>query len=112
MRSTGSFDQLRRNAYPLPCFPYRSFEHVPHVEVLPDLLHVDRAALVGEARIARDDKEPADARERRNDLLDHAVGEIFLFRVAAHVGEWQHCDRRLVGQWQWGWCGYWLRDRR
>ena len=101
MRSTGSFDQLRRNAYPLPCFPYRSFEHVPHVEVLPDLLHVDRAALVGEARIARDDKEPADARERRNDLPDHAVGKILLLRIASDIGERQYRNRRLVGQDRW-----------
>ena len=37
-------------------------------------------------------------RERGDDLLDHAVGEIFLLRVAAHVLERQHRDRRLVGE--------------
>jgi hypothetical protein len=37
-------------------------------------------ALVGEGRIAGDDEEPADAGERGDDLLDHAVGEIFLLR--------------------------------
>jgi hypothetical protein len=37
-------------------------------------------------------------RECRDDLLDHAVGEIFLLRVAAHIGEGQHRDRRLVGE--------------
>ena len=41
-------------------------------------------------------------RERGDDLLDHAVGEIFLLRVAAHVLERQHRDRRLVGQRQGG----------
>ena len=38
------------------------------------------------------------ARQRGDDVLDHAVGEIFLLRVAAHIGERQHRDRRLVGQ--------------
>ena len=37
-------------------------------------------------------------RERGDDLLDHAVSEIFLLRIAAHIGEGQHRDRRFVGQ--------------
>ena len=97
MRSAGSFDQLRRNANPLPRFAHRSFEHVSHVEVLSDLLCVDRTALVGESRISGDYKKPADARECRNDLFDHAVGEIFLLRIAADIGERQYRDRWLVG---------------
>jgi hypothetical protein len=36
------------------------------------------------------------------DVLDHAVGEIFLLRIAAHIGEGQHGNRRLVGQRQCG----------
>ena len=39
-----------------------------------------------------------------DDVLDHAVGEILLLGIAAHVLERQHGDRRLVGQWQ-CWCG-------
>jgi hypothetical protein len=34
-------------------------------------------------------------------LLHHAVGEILLLWVAAHVLERQHRDRRLVGQREW-----------
>src|SRR4051794_9110082 len=37
-------------------------------------------------------------RKRGDDLFDHPVGEIFLFRVAAHVLERQYRYRRLVGQ--------------
>jgi hypothetical protein len=48
--------------------------------------------------IAGDDEEPPDAGERSNDLLDHAVGEIFLIGVAAHIGERHYRDRRLVGK--------------
>jgi hypothetical protein len=63
-----------------------------------DLLHVDGLALVDEARIAGDDEKPADAGERGDDLPDHAVREVFLLRIATHIGEGQHRDRRPVGQ--------------
>ena len=102
MRAGEGVDQLRGDAHPAAALPDRAFEHIPHAELAPDLLHIDRSTLVGEARIAGDDEEPADARERGDDLLDHAVGEIFLLRVAAHVLERQHRDRRLVGQRQGG----------
>jgi hypothetical protein len=40
------------------------------------LLHIDRLALLRKAGIAGDDEEPGDARERGDDFVDHAVGEI------------------------------------
>ena len=105
MRAGRRVDQLRGDAHPTAGLAHRAFEHIAHAELAPDLLHIDRLALVGEARIAGDDEEPADARERGDDLLDHAVDEIFLLRVAAHIGEGQHRDRRLVGERQrrWSW---------
>jgi hypothetical protein len=33
-----------------------------------------------------------------DDLLHHAVHEILLLGITAHIREWQHCYRRLVGQ--------------
>jgi hypothetical protein len=33
-----------------------------------------------------------------DDLLDHAVDEVVLFRVAAQIGEGEHRNRRLVGE--------------
>src|SRR5262249_23716855 len=41
-------------------------------------------------------EEPPDAGECGDDLLDHAVREIFLLGVAAHVLKRQDRDRRLV----------------
>jgi len=78
-------------------FPHRAFQNVADAEFAADALHIYRLALIGKARIAGDDEQPADAAERGDDLLDHAVGEIFLLRVARHVLERQHRDRRLVG---------------
>ena len=44
---------------------HAAFQHVAHAELAPDLLHVDGAALVGEARIAGDHEQPAQARQAR-----------------------------------------------
>src|SRR6516162_3061429 len=98
MRAGESIDQLPSDPHPTAGFAHRALEDVADAELPPDLLHVDRLALVGETRIAGDHEQPADARERSDDLLDHAICEIFLLRVAAHVGERQNGDRRLVRQ--------------
>ena len=42
--------------------------------------------------------EGADARQRRGDSLDHAVGEKFLLRITRHVVERQHRNRGFVRQ--------------
>jgi hypothetical protein len=97
MRSGASVDQLSGDAHPTSALAHRAFEHITDAKLPPDLLHINGLAFVGKTGIPRDDKKPTDARERGDDLLDHTVGEIFLFRVAAHIGEWQHRDRRLVG---------------
>jgi hypothetical protein len=52
----------------------------------------------------RDDKQPLDARQAGDDVLDHAVDKIILLGIAAHIGEWQDGDRRTVGQCQWRCC--------
>ena len=78
--------------------PHAALEHVAHAELAPDLLHVHRAPLVGEARVAGDHEQPAHPRQRADDLLDDAVGEVLLRRVPAQVLERQHRDRRPVRQ--------------
>src|SRR5262249_36732156 len=100
MRAGSRVDQLPGDADPVATLAHRAFEAIPDAELMPDLLHGDRLPLVGEGRIAGDDEQRADARERGDDFFDHAVDEIFLLRIAAHIGEWQHRDRGLVGQYQ------------
>ena len=98
MRGGFGFDQLCGDADPVAALAHRAFEDIADTELAPDLAHADRLPLVGKAGVAGDHKQPADAAECGNDLLDHAVGKIFLLRVAAHVLKRQHRDRRLVGQ--------------
>ena len=98
MRPGGGIDQLSGDAHPVRGLAHAAFQHVAHAQLAADLLYVHRAALVGEARIARDHEQPANARQRGDDVLHHAVGEVLLFGVAAQVLEGQDGDRRLVGK--------------
>jgi hypothetical protein len=100
MRPVRSVDQLRGDAHATACLAHAAFEHIAHAEFAPNLLHIDGAAFVGEARVAGDDEEPSYSGERSDDLLDHAVGKIFLLGVAAHVLEWQDRNRWLVRQYE------------
>src|SRR6266849_5721725 len=97
MRASCRVDQLAGDAHTLAGFAHRAFQDIADAKFAPDLLHIDTLALVREARIAGDYEEPADAAERGDDLLDHAVDEIFLIDIAAHIGKGQHCNGWLVG---------------
>ena len=94
--------ELRRNPHPVAVAAHAALDHVADAEFLGDLLHVNGLAFVGERRVPRDHVEPAQLRQRGGDVLAHAVGEIFLFGVAAHVDEREHGDGGPVGQRQ-GW---------
>ena len=89
-------DQLRRDPHPATAFANRPFEHVSHAQLVANLLNVEILPLVGEAGIASDDTQPLNADECGDDLLDHTVGEISLFGVAAQIGKWQYRDRWLI----------------
>src|SRR5262249_46745234 len=91
-------DELSSDPHTVRCFAYTAFKHVPRPQLTPDLLHINRAALVGEARIASDHEQRPEARKRRDDLLDYPVCKILLFGVTTHVLERQYRNRRLVGQ--------------
>ena len=80
--------------------PHAAFEHIPHAEFPPDLLHVDRLALVGESGIAGDDEAVEQMRQIGRQIIGDAVGEIVLLLVAAQVLERQHDDREPRRSWQ------------
>src|SRR6266849_9933469 len=81
---------------------YTALQDVRHSQLAAYVLHLRRLALVGEGRRARDDKEVREPGESSNKVVGHAIAEIFLVAVAAHVGEGQHGNRGLVGQWESG----------
>jgi hypothetical protein len=79
-----------------PCARFPRARTAPQLPA--DLLHVDHPAFVGEGGIACDHEQPAHPRECRDDFFDHAISEVLLLRIAAHVLEWQHGNRWFVGQ--------------
>ena len=91
-------DELNGDADAIGDLAHASFENVVHIEFTRDLLHLYRLPLVDEGRIARDDEQIAEARQLGDDVLGKAVGEEFLLRIAAHIGEWENGDRRLPGR--------------
>jgi hypothetical protein len=98
MCPSGGIDKLSCDADSICRFANATFQHVAHPELASDLLHVDGAPLVREARVAGDDEQRLEMRQRRDDVIDHSVREIFLLRIGAQVGEWQNSNGGFIGQ--------------
>ena len=92
-----AIDQLRRDPHPIAGAPDAAFDHVTHAQLARHLADVHGRTLVGERRAARNHKKLAVARQVGDDVLGDPIGEIFLFGIAAHIGERQHRYRRLLG---------------
>ena len=89
-------DQLRRNPHPVADLPDAALEDIAYAQLAADLFHIDRLPFVRERRVARDDEEPAQPRQRGDDVLGDAVGEVLLLGVSAHVDERKDGDRGLL----------------
>ncbi len=97
MAAGGDVVELRRDAHAVAALAHAALDHIADAELLGDLLHMHRLALVDERRVARDHEEPAQLGQCGDDVFADAVGKILLLRIAAHVGEGQHGDGRPVG---------------
>src|SRR5262249_18592331 len=86
MGSGRSIDKLPCHTDAIRGSAHASFKHISNPQFTTDLFHVDRSAL-GKGRIARDNEELPEPRQRRDDLLNNAVREILLLGIAAHVLE-------------------------
>lgn len=90
-------DQLGRDAHLLALLVNASLQHVAHAKLDADLTRVDFHIAVEKARIAGDDEKPVKFRQRRQDIVGNAVGEIFFLRNA-HILEWQYGDGWFLRQ--------------
>src|SRR5258708_30731636 len=97
MCPSGGIDELSRDAHPVSRFANAAFQYVAHPKLATDLLHIDGAPLVGEARVAGDDEQRLEMRQRRDDVLGYPISKVVLFRITAHVGEWQNSNGGFVG---------------
>src|SRR5262249_24494362 len=80
-------NQSAADAHAVSALPDRTLQYITNAKFSADLLHVNGAALVDEGRTPRDYKEPTGSAKRHDDLLDHPIGEILLFGIAAQVLE-------------------------
>ena len=92
VRARFSIDELRVYANLLARSTHAPFQEVTHAELAADALCIDRLSLIGEGGATGDYEAPLDAREVGRQVLGNAVGEIFLLRVVAEIGERQHYD--------------------
>jgi len=89
-------DQLGGDAHTVGGLAHAALDKVANAELAADLLHIGKPALVDEARLPGDHEQPAHARQRRQNVIDHAVREVLLFGISAHVGEGQDRDGRTI----------------
>src|SRR5471030_2664506 len=61
--ATAGVDELGVDPHPIATRLHRAFENIAHAQILADRLDVDRLALEGHGRIARDDEAVVEARE-------------------------------------------------
>src|SRR5262249_1530706 len=92
-RAAFDVGQLSGDAQPHVGAANAAAQHVAHAQLLADLLQVDRLVAIGQRRRARDDEQAAYAREREDDVVDHAFAEISLLGIVADGAKRQDRDR-------------------
>ncbi len=75
MGAARAVNELHIDAHAAVAAPHAAFEHITHAEIAADLLHVSGTATKDEAGIARNHEQPLDARQARDDVGGHAIGE-------------------------------------
>src|SRR5688572_10984715 len=85
--SIGDVDQLRADAKPVPDFAHATLENGGHLELSSNLADVFVLSLEGKRRRARRNAKRLNLRESVDQLLRHAIGEVFILGIRAHVGE-------------------------
>src|SRR5262245_11647197 len=88
--------QLGVNAHTVARLTYAALHYVSHPQLAAHLSYLYCLALVGEDRVARDDKHAREFGQVSDEVLSHAVAEILLLRVATHIGKGQDSYRRLI----------------
>jgi hypothetical protein len=98
VRAARCVDQLAADADAIAGLTHRALEDVADAKLPAYFADVDHAAFVREGRVARDDKEPSDAAQRRYDVFCNPVGKILLLGFSTPVDERQHGDRGPIGK--------------
>jgi len=85
-------DELGRDAEAVTRLADASFEHCRHAELPSDLAQIQGLSLELKRRRPCHNSQVVQLGQRVDELLRHAVAEVFLFWVRAHVGEREDGD--------------------
>src|SRR5262245_1568884 len=91
-----SVDELGGDAQAVAQPAHAALEQILYAELTAGSGPVGSWAAIAERRVAGEHVELTEARELGYDVLGDAVAEVLLFRIAAHVDEREHGDRRSV----------------
>ena len=98
-------NQLGGDANPAAHCTDTAFDDVAHAEVTCDAADVKGLVAILKRRVPGNHEQRTGARQFGDDVFSDAIGEILLLRLAAHIGERQDGNRRLVGERQ-RWSGH------
>ena len=98
VRPGAAIDELCGDPQPLARSPQAALKHVADAEILSYLPNVDGTALVDERRVAGDHRETRETAQCGDDVIDNAIGEVILLRIAAEVHKGQ--DRQRWPSWK------------
>ena len=82
-----ALDELGGDAHARAGLADASFQNKFDPEILADLLHLYRLALIGKRRIARSDKQAGDLRQVGDDVFGNPIAKVLLLWITAHIGE-------------------------
>src|SRR4029450_7262698 len=97
MEAIGNANQLRCDPHLRAVAAHAALDDIRHPELATDLPDVAALVLELKHRSARYHLELRHLGEDIQQLFRHAVGEIILLSLAAHVCEWQDGDRIAIG---------------
>lgn len=80
------------DAHLCACLLNTAFQYVPYAKFLPNLFDIHGLSLIGEDRIAGDDKQLSEFGKSRNEVVGDAVAKIRLLEIATQVLKRQHGD--------------------
>ena len=83
----GAISQLASYSHPRARLAHAAFDDTGDAELAPDHLHFERFALVAESAVPRDHAQTGNLGKVGDNILRNSITEIFLFEIAAHVGE-------------------------
>src|SRR5258708_997882 len=86
--------QLSRDAHAIDVASDAAHHEIADPKLASNLLHIKMRSLVLERRMLGDDEKSGEFRQAGDEVLGDAIAEIVLLRIAAHVGERKHSNRR------------------